>query len=158
MTDDILIYISLYAILRVVRVNLFLAPWCSLIWGIFWSWESEEVWHKRIFLVIKRAGTDTTFWAATVSKQSKQSSPVKPLPPPPPKPPPAPSQTPNPHPLNMSFIPHPDVQLTSFDWELLIPLHSLSYRSSNWNSSQVQESLNKTKGIQLFDAKNNSQA
>lgn len=25
--------------------------------------------------------------------------------------------------LNMSVIPHHDVQLTSFDWELLIPLH-----------------------------------
>lgn len=70
MSDDILIHISLYAILGVVRVSLFLTPRCSLIWGIFWSWESEEVWHERIFLVIKHAGTDTTFSAATVSKQS----------------------------------------------------------------------------------------
>lgn len=70
MSDDILIHISLYAILGVVRVSLFLTPRCSLIWGIFWSRESEEVWHERIFLVIKHAGTDTTFSAATVSKQS----------------------------------------------------------------------------------------
>lgn len=110
MTDDILIHISLYAILRVVRVNLFLAPWCSLIWGIFWSWELEEVWHKRIFLVIKRAGTDTTFWAAAVSKQSKQVKPSQDATPPPPPP------------LNMSFIPHRDVQFTSFDWEPANPI------------------------------------
>lgn len=83
MTDDILIHISLYAILRVVRVNLFPAPWCSLIWGIFWSWESEEVWHKRIFLVIKRAGTDTTFLSCRSQQAVKAVKPSHDAPHPP---------------------------------------------------------------------------
>lgn len=97
MTDDVLIHISLYAILRAVRVNLFLAPWCSLIWGIFFklgvggSLTQEDLlgdqsWHRHNFL---SCHSQRTFKAQ--------------------------SNTPHPHPpINVSFFPHHNIQLTSF--------------------------------------------
>lgn len=59
-------------------VSLFLAPWCSLIWGVFLSRESEEVWHEEDFSWWSNGEAQTQlFQPKAVGKHQEKSSPGK---------------------------------------------------------------------------------
>lgn len=75
MTDGILMQLFLRVVLLFFSLQdaLWFKDFFLLLFLCFLSLKSGEVWN-RIFSIIKRVGTDTSFWAAAVRKAGKRSS------------------------------------------------------------------------------------